>query len=170
MRKRARCFCSPSDPSYRPTYIRIACSSRLDLTEGSVYPYTLTRGSRDRPRMATSVQPDGEPVTGESFSADRYFATQPPPPSLEHDVARVKEFVQRQLQEGRKVVLVTVRRCLTSRPYLAPIAADPRRLALPLPRNSERGDNSTPRAQCVSTLPSLSSACAVVRLTDWDPS
>ncbi|KAM5537604.1 hypothetical protein V8D89_008682 [Ganoderma adspersum] len=57
--------------------------------------------------MATSAQPDGEPVTGESFSADKYFATQPPPSSLEHDVARVKEFLQRQLQEGRKVVLVT---------------------------------------------------------------
>ncbi|KAI1782966.1 phosphopantothenate-cysteine ligase [Ganoderma leucocontextum] len=57
--------------------------------------------------MATSAQPDGEPVTGESFSADKYFATQPPPLSLGHDVAHVKEFLRKQLQEGRKVVLVT---------------------------------------------------------------
>nr|VWO95317.1 Transcriptional repressor rco-1 [Ganoderma boninense] len=57
--------------------------------------------------MATSAEPDGEAVTGESFSADKYFATQPPPPSLEHDVTRVKEFLHRQLQERRKVVLVT---------------------------------------------------------------
>ena len=42
------------------------------------------------------------------FSAERYFATQLPPPGLEQDVARVREFVQRQAQEGRKVVLVTV--------------------------------------------------------------
>ncbi|PIL23278.1 hypothetical protein GSI_14588 [Ganoderma sinense ZZ0214-1] len=57
--------------------------------------------------MATPALPDGDTVTGESFSADKYFATQPPPPSLEHDVARVKEFLQRQLKEQRKVVLVT---------------------------------------------------------------
>ncbi|CDO70972.1 hypothetical protein BN946_scf184830.g4 [Trametes cinnabarina] len=53
--------------------------------------------------MATSSQSEAEAT----FSAERYFATQPPPASLEHDVARVKEFVQRQLGEGRKVVLVT---------------------------------------------------------------
>ena len=59
--------------------------------------------------MATSPQPDGE--SGTVFSAETYFATQPPPPSLESDVARVKEFVLRQLKEGRNVVLVTV--CLS---------------------------------------------------------
>ncbi|KAI0077350.1 phosphopantothenate-cysteine ligase [Panus rudis PR-1116 ss-1] len=41
------------------------------------------------------------------FSAERYFATQPPPPSLEEDVARVRDFVKRQAEAGRKVVLVT---------------------------------------------------------------
>ncbi|RPD63706.1 phosphopantothenate-cysteine ligase [Lentinus tigrinus ALCF2SS1-6] len=55
--------------------------------------------------MATSPQADGE--SGTVFSAETYFATQPPPSSLEQDVARVKEFLQRQLQDGRKVVLVT---------------------------------------------------------------
>ncbi|RDX48025.1 DFP-domain-containing protein [Lentinus brumalis] len=55
--------------------------------------------------MATSQQPDGQ--SGTIFSAETYFATQPPPPSLEQDVARVKDFLQRQLKDGRKVVLVT---------------------------------------------------------------
>lgn len=43
-----------------------------------------------------------------SFSAESYFATQLAPPTLEHDVSQVREFVQRQIKEGRKVVLVTV--------------------------------------------------------------
>ncbi|KAI0754303.1 phosphopantothenate-cysteine ligase [Daedaleopsis nitida] len=55
--------------------------------------------------MATSLQPDSE--NSNVFSAERYFATQLPPPALEQDVARVQEFLQRQLTEGRKVVLVT---------------------------------------------------------------
>ncbi|KZT01223.1 phosphopantothenate-cysteine ligase [Laetiporus sulphureus 93-53] len=47
-------------------------------------------------------------VTTEStFSAERYFATQPPPPSLEQDVLHVRQFVQRHAKAGRKVVLVT---------------------------------------------------------------
>lgn len=43
------------------------------------------------------------------FSAEEYFATQPPPVSLEPDVARVRDFVTRQKAAGRKVALVTVR-------------------------------------------------------------
>ncbi|TFK38059.1 phosphopantothenate-cysteine ligase [Crucibulum laeve] len=42
-----------------------------------------------------------------SFSAESYFETQPPPPTLEHDVEQVREFVQRQAKERRNVVLVT---------------------------------------------------------------
>ncbi|KAF5381291.1 hypothetical protein D9615_008332 [Tricholomella constricta] len=42
-----------------------------------------------------------------SFSAEEYFATQPPPPTLEHDISGVRDFVARQAKEGRKVVLVT---------------------------------------------------------------
>lgn len=57
--------------------------------------------------MATSAQPDGD--NSSVFSAEKYFATQLPPPSLEQDVARVHDFLQRQLKEGRNVVLVTVR-------------------------------------------------------------
>lgn len=46
---------------------------------------------------------------GTNFSADHYYATQPPPPTLDHDVSLVREFVSRQEKEGRNVVLVTVR-------------------------------------------------------------
>lgn len=42
------------------------------------------------------------------FSAESYFGTQPPPPTLEHDIADVRSFVHRQRDLGRKVVLVTV--------------------------------------------------------------
>ncbi|KII87857.1 hypothetical protein PLICRDRAFT_690760 [Plicaturopsis crispa FD-325 SS-3] len=42
-----------------------------------------------------------------SFSAESYFATQPPPSTLEHDTAGVKEFIRRQVERRRKVVLVT---------------------------------------------------------------
>lgn len=61
--------------------------------------------------MATSPHPAPD-ATDSVFSAEQYFATQPPPPSLDQDVARVHEFVQRQVQDGRKTVLVTVRSLL----------------------------------------------------------
>ena len=54
----------------------------------------------------------GEPVL---FSAESYFATQLPPPSLEEDIAFVKEFVHRQAESGRRVVLVTVSYALSAR-------------------------------------------------------
>ncbi|KAF9500727.1 DFP-domain-containing protein [Pleurotus eryngii] len=41
------------------------------------------------------------------FSAESYFATQPPPASLEHDILGVRGFVQQQLKKDRNVVLVT---------------------------------------------------------------
>jgi len=43
----------------------------------------------------------------DKFSAASYYATQPPPPSLDYDVSLVREFVARQAEEGRNVVLVT---------------------------------------------------------------
>ncbi|TEB34410.1 phosphopantothenate-cysteine ligase [Coprinellus micaceus] len=42
-----------------------------------------------------------------TFSAESYFASQPPPPTLQHDVERVREFIKRHNNEGRSVVLVT---------------------------------------------------------------
>ncbi|EMD35339.1 hypothetical protein CERSUDRAFT_116136 [Gelatoporia subvermispora B] len=53
--------------------------------------------------MASSTQADGEGT----FSAEQYFATQPPPPTLEQDIRRVREFAQQHVKEGRRVVLVT---------------------------------------------------------------
>ncbi|KAG5638289.1 hypothetical protein H0H81_000814 [Sphagnurus paluster] len=46
-------------------------------------------------------------TTETTFSAEEYFATQPPPPSLEHDIGEVRDFISRQVKEGRNVVLVT---------------------------------------------------------------
>jgi phosphopantothenate-cysteine ligase len=43
-----------------------------------------------------------------SFSAESYFETQPPPSSLQEDILKVKDFVRKQRDLGRKVVLVTV--------------------------------------------------------------
>ena len=45
---------------------------------------------------------------GAPFSAESYFATQPPPPTLDSDVQKVRAFVERQREAGRRVVLVTV--------------------------------------------------------------
>ena len=45
---------------------------------------------------------------GSLFSAESYFGTQLPPPTLDHDIASVRSFVHRQRDLGKKVVLVTV--------------------------------------------------------------
>ena len=42
------------------------------------------------------------------FSAESYFATQPEPLTLEADIQGVSQFIDRQTENGRKVVLVTV--------------------------------------------------------------
>lgn len=42
------------------------------------------------------------------FSAESYFATQPPPAGLEEAIEAVREFVERNLAAGKKVVLITV--------------------------------------------------------------
>jgi phosphopantothenate---cysteine ligase (ATP) len=49
-----------------------------------------------------------------SFSAESYFETQPPPPSLQEDISKVRDFVRKQKDVGRKVVLVTVRLFVSS--------------------------------------------------------
>ncbi|KAG8694479.1 hypothetical protein FRC08_008463 [Ceratobasidium sp. 394] len=41
------------------------------------------------------------------FSAETYFATQPPPPGLDEDIKGVEEFLECSLKAGRKVVLIT---------------------------------------------------------------
>ena len=45
-----------------------------------------------------------------TFSAESYFATQPEPPTLKADIQGVSHFIDRQIEKGRKVVLVTVNR------------------------------------------------------------
>ena len=43
-----------------------------------------------------------------TFSAESYFATQPPPPTLQQDIEKVQDFILRQKKQGRNVVLVTM--------------------------------------------------------------
>jgi phosphopantothenate-cysteine ligase len=43
-----------------------------------------------------------------TFSAESYFETQPEPPTLQGDIQGVSHFIDRQVENGRKVVLVTV--------------------------------------------------------------
>jgi phosphopantothenate---cysteine ligase (ATP) len=46
--------------------------------------------------------------SSKKFSAKEYFETQPPPPDLDEDVAKTRDFVLQQADAKRKVVLVTV--------------------------------------------------------------
>ncbi|KIJ15907.1 hypothetical protein PAXINDRAFT_168883 [Paxillus involutus ATCC 200175] len=54
--------------------------------------------------MQNSFEPNFDSTT---FSAETYFATQPEPPSLQDDLHDVSDFIDRQIEQGRKVVLVT---------------------------------------------------------------
>lgn len=47
--------------------------------------------------------------SSKTFSAEDYFRTQPPPSTLEADLAKVREFVSRHDAAGKRIVLVTVR-------------------------------------------------------------
>jgi phosphopantothenate-cysteine ligase len=75
----------------------------------------------------------------QTFSAESYFETQPQPPSLVADIEGVHEFIQRQQQANRSVVLVTVRVIITSARIMHP-ELEP-----------ERRDHRTAGAQCVRT-------------------
>jgi hypothetical protein len=71
--------------------------------------------------IADSSQPFKMHTEPTTFSAESYFAIQPPPPTLKQDVKRVRDFILRQQKEGRNVVLVTVsgaRRNISSRSHI----------------------------------------------------
>lgn len=80
---------------------------------------------------------------GSLFSAESYFGTQPPPPTLDDDIANVRSFVHRQRDLGRKVVLVTVSAALSILSLLAQMSL-----------SQEWRDNCSIGAQCVSTVAS----------------
>lgn len=42
------------------------------------------------------------------FSAEEFFASQPPPPRLQEHIDAVREFVEKNATAGRRVVLITV--------------------------------------------------------------
>lgn len=45
---------------------------------------------------------------GQTFSADEFFAQQPPPKELDRHLDQVRAFVEANVNRGRKVVLITV--------------------------------------------------------------
>lgn len=47
--------------------------------------------------------------TPTQFSAEDFFAQQPPPKDLDKRLEAVQRFVERNVNEGRRVVLITVR-------------------------------------------------------------
>ena len=53
-------------------------------------------------------RPSRSGSTPGAFSADAYFTMQPAPENLDVVVRGVEEFIERQMREGRRVVLVTV--------------------------------------------------------------
>lgn len=75
-------------------------------------------------------------VVDEVFSAEKYFATQPPPVNLDDDVAKVRAFINRQKEAKRKVAFVTVGNHLSSTIRLIP--------------SLEWRNDCTFRAECVS--------------------
>ncbi|KAG1729892.1 hypothetical protein EDD22DRAFT_403711 [Suillus occidentalis] len=76
------------------------------------------------------------PHEPQTFSAESYFETQSQPPSLVADIEGVHEFIERQRQANRSVVLVTVRVIITSARIMHPEL------------ESERRDHRTAGAQC----------------------
>ena len=48
-----------------------------------------------------------------TFSAEAYFETQPPPPTIEQDIRSVRAFLKQQQERRSKVVLVTVHTSIT---------------------------------------------------------
>lgn len=80
------------------------------LQNRSRLEYTIRTGGTfvRPPTYLTSLTSMASEEEQTSFSAESYFATQPPPSTLDEDVARVRQFIKRHNEAGRKVVLVTV--------------------------------------------------------------
>ena len=95
--------------------------------------------------MASSSSSSSAQASETPFSAEKYFATQPPPPTLESDVNAVREFVERHAQQGRKVVLVTVS-------VFSSYYSDSCSHIVPSIAQLEWWNYGTSRAQCVSTI------------------
>ncbi|SRR5216683_183000 len=76
------------------------------------------------------------------ISAESYFKTQPPPSTLEYDIASVRSFIHRQRDLGNKVVLVTV--SIRPRATLCRLER--------LTHSQERRNDCPFGAQCVSSI------------------
>ena len=76
-----------------------------------IFFYTLSI-----PKIHVISRPDRMETSSTTFSAEAYFETQPPPPTIEQDVQSVRAFLKQQRGHRRKVVLVTVGRIVVSPP------------------------------------------------------
>ena len=94
-------------------------------------------GQRARYSIMTTLDSERTQISAES-----YFKTQPPPPTLEHDIASVRSFIHRQRDLGNKVVLVTV--SIRPRASLCRLER--------LTHSQERRDDCPFGAQCVSSI------------------
>jgi hypothetical protein len=96
---------------------------------------------------------------GSLFSAESYFGTQPPPPTLDDDITGVRSFVHRQRDLGRKVVLVTVS-------AVSFVLSLPAQMSL----SQEWWDNCPVGAQCVSIALSRHLNCFFTKAHSIHPS
>lgn len=89
-------------------YPRGSCYYVISLEVGYLVAVLALEFAQAVPRM-----PDTTHSNGTTFSAESYFETQPGPSTLQADINGVSHFINRQIEEGRKVVLVTVNWPLT---------------------------------------------------------
>lgn len=101
LRMRERFCIIFESPSYR-NGLRVMGSVRRSTP---IDQPTLRRSTPFRSPLAMA-SPSAS--TGQQFSAEEFFAQQPPPPRLEAILKGVEEFVERNINQGRRVVLVTV--------------------------------------------------------------
>ncbi|KAJ3560442.1 hypothetical protein NP233_g10838 [Leucocoprinus birnbaumii] len=111
----------PTDPIRTVQLIAVAASTdpslsqRLPTTPGAA-SFHKTRGLLVRCKDGTILEVTKLKQEGKKEMdakdwwngvKESYFATQPPPTALEHDVQRVREWTKKQVAAGRRVVLVT---------------------------------------------------------------
>ena len=77
-----------------------------------------------------------------TFSAEAYFETQPPPPTIDQDVQSVRTFLKQQQELGKKVALVTVGVPIAPHSELG--------VLIPVGHIAERWNDGSFGTQCVS--------------------
>lgn len=84
--------------AFGPSHLLLTPKSSISLSSNTFFGII--------PKMSQS-----EPKTSGKFSTEQFFETQAPPPGLEKVSELASQFVAKQKESGRKVVLVTVSFC-----------------------------------------------------------